>query len=109
LSARRNLWGGQKRQRVRAKRGPMTGSALCPRQRHRKLQVGTWARFALPTLRSLVSGSPAARVKRRDCGASREVDGVHNTLAEYTKRSTPGANPFALIPTLHVCHKSARR
>jgi hypothetical protein len=42
---------------------------------------------------------PAARVKRRDCGDSREVDGVHNTLAEYTKRSTPGANPFALIPT----------
>jgi hypothetical protein len=41
----------------------------------------------------------AARVKRRDCGASREVDGAHNTLAEYTKRSTPGANPFALIPT----------
>jgi hypothetical protein len=42
---------------------------------------------------------PSARVKRRDCSASREVDGVHNTLAEYTKRSTPGANPFALIPT----------
>jgi hypothetical protein len=42
---------------------------------------------------------PAARVKRRDCGASREVDGVHNTLAEYAKRSTLGANPFALIPT----------
>src|ERR1700730_8212477 len=45
---------------------------------------------------------PAARVKRRDCGASREVDGVHNTLAEYAKRSTPGANPFAPIPTCTV-------
>ena len=33
-------WGGQRRQRVRAKRGPMTSSAPCPRRDTRKIRVG---------------------------------------------------------------------